>query len=130
MRWEVVEPGFCLFGFDEEPRASDLECLRDAPGQLVCEGGETTLLTRAEHEPRVLREHPGARVERDLVWIRFELPMAWDLVGFLALVTTGLARAGVPLGAVCGYSRDHLFIARRNLDTARSVLSELFPSNA
>jgi hypothetical protein len=130
MGWEVVEHDFSLFGFDDPPGAFELECLRAGPAQLVSEGGETTLLTRAEHEPRILRDHPTARVERELVWIRFRNPMAWDLVGFLSLVTTELARAGVPLGCVCGFSRDHLFIARRYLDPARAVLSKLFPQQA
>ena len=40
--------------------------------------------------------------------------MGWELVGFLALVTGRLAAAGVPLGAVCGFQRDHLFVAERH----------------
>ena len=54
--------------------------------------------------------------------------MTWELVGFLALVTSRLAQAGVPLGAVCGYSRDHLFVARCHAERARGILRELFPS--
>lgn len=127
MRWSV-EPGrFLLVGFDEPPSAADLACLDPGPGQVVREGGETTLLVPAQHDAAVRERHPGARVEQDLCWIRFQLPMSWELVGFLALVTGALAQAGVPLGCVCGFARDHLFVAAAHLDTTRAVLARLFP---
>jgi hypothetical protein len=71
--------------------------------------------------------HANARVERDLAWIRFDAPMGWELVGFLAHVTGRLAAAGVPLGCVCAHARDHLFVARVHLERARSTLRALFP---
>ena len=127
MRWEVLDLEFALLGFDEPPVEADLALLGEGPAQVIREGGETTLLVRARNVDALLARHPGARVQRELAWIRFLAPMGWEVVGFLALVTERLARAGVPLGAVCGYSRDHLFIARPYLARAREVLSELFP---
>lgn len=126
MRREVLPGRFCLVGTADEAAPEDLELLRDPPAQVLREGGETTLLVRERWLDGVLERHPGARVERDLVWIRFELPMSWELVGFLARVTGALAAAGVPLGAVCGFSRDHLFVARRHLPAAERALGELF----
>jgi hypothetical protein len=52
--------------------------------------------------------------------------MAWELVGFLALVSGALASAGVPIGAVCGFSRDHLFVARPFLPATLRTLERLF----
>lgn len=126
MTWSVVEGPFALVGFPQAPDPRDLALLGDGPGQLVREGGETTLLLRQERLEELLARRPDAAVQRDLAWIRFDLPMGWDLVGFLALVTGALAAEGVPLGAVCGYSRDHLFVARPFLERARSVLSRAF----
>lgn len=128
MRWTVLEGPFALAGFPEPPGAADLELVLDEPASLVREGGETTLLVRQASLGDLLARHPGAQVQRDLAWIRFELPMDWELVGFLAKVTGALAAQGVPLGAVCGYSRDHLFVARPHLARARLVLSRLLPS--
>lgn len=123
-----VEPGsFALFGFADPPAPEDLALLAREPAQIVREGGETTLLVRAEEGAGVRARHPEAAVESDLVWIRFEAPMDWELVGFLAVVCGHLAEAGVPLGAVCGYSRDHLFVAAKHLERARRALSALFP---
>ena len=71
--------------------------------------------------------HPDAQVEGGLVWIRFRAAMGWEVVGFLAKVTGALADAGIPLGAVCGFSRDHLFVHERYLEKALVTLKVLFP---
>lgn len=125
-----VEPGrFALLGFDEPPRAEDLAALAAPPAQLVREEGETTLLVREERLGDLCARHPGARLERGLCWIRFEQAMGWEVVGFLARVTSALAAAGVPLGAVCGFSRDHLFVAETHLPRALETLRALFPES-
>lgn len=127
MTWRVEKGAFALVGFPEPPVAADLEALDRPPAQVIREADETTLLLREADADSVLAHHPTARIERDLAWIRFEAPMGWDVVGFLAHVTGELARAGVPLGAVCGFSRDHLFVARKHLPAAREALARLFP---
>lgn len=128
MRWSI-EPGrFALLGFSEPPSSSDLDLIgRAGPGQVVREGGETTLLVAAARLDEALERHPRARVEGGLVWVRFELAMGWELVGFLALVTNALAKRGVPIGAVCGFSRDHLFVRESYLDRLEATLRALFP---
>lgn len=123
-----LEPGrFALIGFAAPPTAQDWSALGDGPGQLVREGGETSLLIPEKALPALLSAHPNTRVETDLAWIRFETPMGWEVVGFLALVTGRLAAAGIPIGAVCGYSRDHLFLNAARLPVALGVLRDLFP---
>ena len=123
MAWEVLPGRFALVGFGEPPGPGDLELIGTGPGQVVREGGETTLLVPRDALARARALHPGARVEDDLIWIRFRTEMSWEVVGLLARVTSRLAEAGVPLGAVCGFSRDHLFVAERHLARARVVLT-------
>jgi hypothetical protein len=118
MSWRVEDGRFALVAFSEEPTRADWSALR-APSQMIREVEETTLLLHEEELAGVLGRHPGARVELDLVWIRFDAPMGWEVVGFLALVTGELARAGVPLGAICAHARDHLFLSANQLETAR-----------
>jgi len=130
MSWEVERGSFALLGFAEAPVAADLEALGAGPGQVVREGGETTLLLPCSALAEALARHPGASVECDLAWVRFRSPMDWGVVGFLARVTGELAAAGIPLGAVCGFSRDHLFVARGHLPRARDVLARLFGPEA
>jgi uncharacterized protein len=122
-----LEPGrFTLLGFDALPSAEDLAFIGDGPGQLVREHGETTLLLPAVSAEEALRAHPDAKVERGFVWVRFVAAMDWEVVGFLAKVTGSLAAAGVPLGAVCGFSRDHLFIHEAHLEPTLATLNALF----
>ena len=130
MTWGVVEGRYALAGFPEAPAPEDLALLGEGPGQLVRERDETTLLLAEERLVELLARHPAAKVQRDLAWIRFDVPLDWQLVGFLALVSGALAAEGVPLGAVCGYSRDHLFVAGPYLERTRSVLSRLFRPTA
>jgi hypothetical protein len=130
MAWSVEEGEFALIGFPGAPSAADFAWLSRPPAQIVRESDETTLLLRDELAPEVLLGHPGARCERNLAWIRFDTPMGWEVVGFLALVAGELSRAGVPIGAVCGFSRDHLFVARAHLPAARAALERLFPKGA
>lgn len=126
MAFEVLPGPFFLAGFPEPPTPEDLALVGEGPGQVLREGGETTVLAPAAGLAALLARRPAAEVERDLVWIRFTAPMGWELVGFLALVCGKLSAAGVPLGAVCGYSRDHLFVARRHLEKTQAVLASLF----
>ncbi len=128
MRFAVEPERYTLLGFPEPPQPADLADMR-APAQLVLEPGATTLLLRAEQAAAVLSRHPAAEREENLRWIRFEAPMGWDLVGFLARVTAALAAAEVPIGAVCSFHRDHLFVAEAHLGSARSALRELFPES-
>jgi hypothetical protein len=127
MTWRMEAGTFALVGFQGPADAQDLAQV-GAPGQIVVEGDETSLLVGESALPGILERHPGAKTEGDLLWITFEAPMGWEVVGFLARVTGALAEAGIPIGAVCGYSRDHLFVASRHRAMALQVLGQLFPS--
>ena len=124
--WREETGRFALAGFAEGPRVEDLALLGRAPSQIVREEEGTTLLVAEDALEAVIERHPDARIERDLVWIRFSMAMDWELVGFLAHVTTALAEAGVPVGCVCAFDRDHLFVAETHLGRAARVLDGLF----
>ena len=126
MTWTVEEGSFALIGCPSFPTAADLQALQP-PSQLIVEAGETTFLVREEQAPSVLSRHPGSSIEESLAWIRFEAAMGWEVVGFLAEVAGTLSAHGVPVGAVCSFSRDHLFVARRYLTRAEEALLTLYP---
>lgn len=60
--------------------------------------------------------------------LTFAPALPWNLVGFLARVTAVLAEAGIPLGAVAAYDRDHLFLraslAERTAELLRAAARE------
>ena len=127
MRWVEETERFGLVGFEGPPSVEDLELAGAEPtSQLVRESGATTLLLPERCLEQLIERHPEAEIERGLYWIRFEAPMAWDLVGFLAHVSAALAEAGVPIGVVCSFHRDHLFVGAGSVEDARRVLTELF----
>ena len=130
MRWHQLEGAYALAGFPEMPAPRVFEMVLDSRGgQVIREGGETTVLLPMDSLPELEVLHPSLRAERDLIWYRFESPMGWDVVGFLALVTAKLAEAGVPVCAICAYSRDYVVIARSFEVNVRSVLGGLFPES-
>jgi hypothetical protein len=126
MTFTILPGRWALIGIDGPPLPADVSVLEHGPSALVREPGASTLLVRMEHVAAIVARHPGAKIESDLAWIRFDLPMNWDVVGFLALVTGALAGAGVSVGAVCGFHRDHLFVAGNNLQKAEAALGRIF----
>lgn len=132
MTWRELPQRFSLLGvdpvawdnLDPELRAGFME--GSAPRQLIREDEVWTVLLPLE-EAKVWRAAcPGLRESGPWVWLRFEVPMDWGLVGFLAHITGLLAKADVSVGAVCGYDRDHLFVAESQRDRARGVLRDCF----
>lgn len=127
MSFAVQGGRYALCGFAEAPVEGDWAALARPPCMFVRERGETTLLLFENEVAALLERHPSAKVKRGFVWIRFEAPMTFDVVGFLAHVTGELARAGIPLGVVCSFSRDHLFISERFLPKVKAILARSFP---
>jgi hypothetical protein len=89
----------------------------------VVEHGGVTAFVPEEESARLPTGRETRRIEGQRL-VTFETPMSWDVVGFLARVTSALAEGGVPLGAICGFDRDHLFLGERHLERARAILRE------
>lgn len=98
---------------------------QEGPVQIVREGGEITILSPWQQAQALFQARPSAQITGPLTWIRFETPMAWELVGFLAHITGALAAAGISIGAVCGFSRDHLFVPQGLGSEALRILADM-----
>jgi hypothetical protein len=122
----TVHPGeFVLVGLNpaERPRLeADLPNFTGNFWQYLVEPDVLTLLLDRDDWARLESRYPMAQATGPLRLFTFSVAMDWDVVGFLAAVTGLLAQAGVPLGAVCGYYRDHLFIAVEHAARAEAVL--------
>ncbi len=64
-------------------------------------------------------------VERGWRMITLDVELDLDTVGYLAVVTERLARAGVPVSVVSTFHRDHLLVREEDAERAREVLEEL-----
>lgn len=89
---------------------------------LIVDEAEVTALVKQS----ALGELPPARrCERGWSVITLDLAMDWDVTGVIAAVSDVLARAGIPLGAITAYSRDHLLVPAARLDDALAALDPL-----
>lgn len=99
---------------------------------LIRVGGPVALVLRDRHEVTALVTEdglpelpPSRKMERGWAVLSLSTVMEWDVVGVLATLTGALAEAGVPLGALSAFSRDHLLVQAPHLDGAVPVLQRL-----
>jgi hypothetical protein len=65
------------------------------------------------------------RVQPGFAVVTLDLPMDWGVVGVLARVSGALAAAGIPLGALAAFSRDHLLVPASRVDEALAALADV-----
>jgi hypothetical protein len=94
----------------------------DAPYMLLRDAYEVTLLLAADDWRAMRHAARNARVEKDFRLLTFNLELDWNVVGFMARVAAILADAGVSIGPVSAFSRDHLLIKQADLGAALKAL--------
>src|ERR1700754_2057625 len=88
------------------------------PYMLLRDQYEVTLLLD-ETDWRTMRHAAReAKVEGDFRLVTLDIELGWHVVGYLALVTEILCEAGISVGALAAFSRDHLLIKQGELGTA------------
>ena len=126
-RVEVAPEIFFLVGL----RHHDWERLLENP-ELSPRGGAPYMLLRDLHEVTLLLDETDwramrhaardTRVEGGFRLVTFDVELGWNVVGYLARVTEILAAAGIPVGALSAFSRDHLLIKQDDLGHALRAL--------
>jgi hypothetical protein len=123
----VAPATFFLVGLRHEDWARLLENPElsprgSAPFMLLKDEREVTLLLDEEDWRTMRHAARDARVEGGFRLLTFDIELAWDVVGFLALVTRILADAGISCGALSAFSRDHLLVKQDDLPRALRAL--------
>ncbi len=126
---EVAPATFFLVGMSPQTWARlleqpELSPRAEAPFMLLRDKHEVTLLVEETDWLTMRHAARDARVEGGFRLVTFDIELGWHVVGYLALVTELLARAGVSVGALAAFSRDHLLIKQADLGTALRVLGE------
>lgn len=87
----------------------------------LLDGREVTLIaeTGRVDPANIRREESGWRL------LTFDAVLPFELTGFLATVTSALAKAGVSVFAVSSYSTDHILVKTERLDAALKALTDL-----
>ncbi len=126
---EVAPATFFLVGMRHEDwrrllENPELSPRPDAPFMLLRDEHEVTLLLE-ETDWRTMRHVVrDARVEGGFRLLTLDIVLAWNVVGYLARVSDILARAGISVGALSAFSRDHLLIKQDDLPQALRALGE------
>ncbi len=126
---EVAPATFFLVGLSHQTWARlleqpELSPRADAPFMLLRDRYEVTLLVEEADWLTMRHAARDARVEGGFRLVTFDIELGWHVVGYLALVTELLARAGISVGALAAFSRDHLLIKQADLGPALRVLGE------
>ena len=91
---------------------------------LLRDSFEVTLLLEEDDWRAMRHVARDARVEAGFRLVTLDVELPWNVVGFLARVTEILAAAGIAVGALSAFSRDHLLIKQDDLGRALRVLGE------
>lgn len=126
-RVEVAPATFVLVGMREEDwrrllENPELSPRADALFMLLRDGREVTLLVEEEDWRAMRHAARDARTEGDFRLLTLDVVLPWDVVGFLARVAEILAAAGVTVGALSAFSRDHLLVKQDDLGRALRAL--------
>ena len=81
--------------------------------------------TALVHEAALRELPPPRQAEYGWCVLTLDQVMTWDVIGVLALLTSTLADAGVSVGAVTAFSRDHVLVQVARLDAACDALRPL-----
>ncbi|MBA2339777.1 MAG: ACT domain-containing protein [Pyrinomonadaceae bacterium] len=127
-RVEVAPAMYYLIGLRHEDwnrllENSELSPRGSAPFMLLRDEREVTLLLDEEDWRTMRHAARDARVEGGFRLVTLDIELQWNVVGYIAQVTKILAEAGISVGALSAFSRDHLLIKQNDLGTALRVLS-------
>jgi hypothetical protein len=122
-----------------QPQTFMLASLRHADWLRLLENPELSprpesifMLLRDQHEVTLLLEDDdwramrhaarAARSEGPFRLVTLDIELSWNVVGYLARVTDILAAAGLSVGALSAFSRDHLLVKQGELAAALLAL--------
>jgi uncharacterized protein len=128
VRWHARLERFVVAGLEPRERLLALRLLLGVAGsfwQFIVEPDILTLVIAESDWRPIGHAFPHARAERPYRVISFDLDLPGGLVGFMAAISGALAAAGVPLLAVCAYSKDHLLVREEHLDAALEAIAAL-----
>jgi hypothetical protein len=89
---------------------------------LIADKDEITLLLAQPIWERVAARFPDHRVAAPYRLITFDLPLDFELIGFMALASAILAEARVSILAISAFERDHIFVPAASFQTAWDAL--------
>jgi uncharacterized protein len=93
----------------------------------ICTFKEAEGLTAIVEKSQAVRANVKHIFEAKLITLTVHSSL--EAIGFLAMISTHLAKAGIPCNAVAAFHHDHLFIPVNRADDAYSLLESLSQSS-
>ncbi|HEV2914335.1 MAG TPA: ACT domain-containing protein [Pyrinomonadaceae bacterium] len=126
-RVEVAPATYFLIGLRHEDwkrllESPELSPREESPFMLLRDAREVTLLLDETDWSAMRHAAREARVEGNFRLVTLNIELAWNVVGYLARVTSILGQAGISCGVLSSFSRDHLLIKQDELGAALRVL--------
>ena len=119
-RVEVAPETFVLAGLRHDDwrrllENPELSPRAEAQMMLLRDAREVTLLVEEEDWHTMRHAARDARTETGFRLVTLDIELGWHVVGYLARVTSILAEAGISVGALSAFSRDHLLVKQHDL---------------
>lgn len=119
-RVEVLPATFALISLRHEDWARllaqpELSPQPESVFMLLRDDRELTLLLEDTDWQTMRHAARDARAETNFRLVTLDIELSWDTVGYLALVTSILCEAGISVGALSAFSRDHLLVKQDDL---------------
>ena len=119
-RVRVAPATYFLIGLRHEDwlrllESPELSPRRDAPFMLLRDEREVTMLLEEEDWRTMRHAARDARTETGFRLVTLDIELGWQVVGYLARVTSILAAEGISVGALSAFSRDHLLVKQQDL---------------
>lgn len=134
-RLNVAKDSFVLIGLPRERvrwlrEKIDLIAHDNDPWMLFHDGLECTVLVSESLWAEAGVSTEEIQVETEFRLVTIDRILTWDVVGFMAQITRCLAEAGISVGLLSSFSRDHLLIKDADLNLALLTLNNLFGDSA
>lgn len=107
-------------GLLQNPEASPS---MDVPFYVFKDDWEITLVVCDADLKRIEGALEKPRAEKNFRLMSFDAPLEFDVVGYLAAITTILAASGISILALTSFARDHLLVRQSDLSKALKAFS-------
>jgi hypothetical protein len=128
-RLEVAPASYAVVGLRHQDwqrllENPELSPRADAPFMIFRDSWEVTLVIEEADWQRIRHAARDAKIETGYRLVTLDIELPWSTVGYFACVTGILATAGISVGALSAFSRDHLLIKQDDLGNALRVLGQ------
>ncbi len=98
----------------------------DAFSAVIVDKDEVTVILLADAWSGFAARLPDHRVAQDTYrLITFDIELDMSVVGFMALVSSALADAGISILPLASFTRDHLLVNADQVESALSILRRM-----